>query len=409
MSLYATRISQLTTSDLKQLLEARAVENARLEFKSEVPTKDETLKKLSSFANTFGGFMVIGAKADSSDGRIQDLPGVDVEPGCKQKVVQWCFDGASPPLVVEVSDPIVTPAANGKLCYAIYVAESDVAPHFLNGRKGTWVRTDEFSVRFEARLADEHELRHLLDRRKLVRERRAYILERAKKRFDTYVARKHEDRSGHTAGLGPILEFCVLPRFPARQPCRQEELRTYIQKTWMSWRGVLFPETRNAVLSQHESAIVLDVATGTSIFEVNVWGLLFYAARIAGDRNGAFGVHLHEFVGHVLLFLEHSGRMLQMLGYTGPLLIETAIGPIRGVPWLYVLNRSFGLSATPGSQLDDELAFSISTTSEELVEKRDAVAMEVLRYILFSVNSPNLVGAQQKLENLIQMGCEYNS
>jgi len=40
----------------------------RLEFKSEVPTKDEVLKKLSSFANTFGGYLVIGAKANGADG-----------------------------------------------------------------------------------------------------------------------------------------------------------------------------------------------------------------------------------------------------------------------------------------------------------------------------------------------------
>ena len=40
----------------------------------------------------------------------------------------------------------------------ISVAESDVAPHFLNGRKGVWLRTNEFSARFEAQLADENEL-----------------------------------------------------------------------------------------------------------------------------------------------------------------------------------------------------------------------------------------------------------
>jgi len=65
-------------------------------------------------------------------------------------VVQWCFDAASPPLTVEVSDPIPVPAANGKVCYVVCTAESDVAPHFLKGRKGVYVRIDEFSGRFEA-------------------------------------------------------------------------------------------------------------------------------------------------------------------------------------------------------------------------------------------------------------------
>jgi hypothetical protein len=114
MSIYSTQLSQLTTADLQELLADKAVENVRLEFKSAPPNKDELLKKLSAFANTFGGFLVVGARADSKDGRTEDLTGVNPENGYKQKVVQWCFDGASPPLIVAVSDPIPSPmnAAN---------------------------------------------------------------------------------------------------------------------------------------------------------------------------------------------------------------------------------------------------------------------------------------------------------
>src|SRR5580704_9368413 len=145
MSIFVKPISQLGTADLQELLGDRAVENARLEFKREVPDKDNTLKKASSFANTFGGFIVVGASANGSDGRIEGLPGVEIQNGYKQKVVDWCFGGASPPLTVEVSDPMPSPVGNGKVCYVIYIAASDLGPHFLNGRRGIWVRTDEFS------------------------------------------------------------------------------------------------------------------------------------------------------------------------------------------------------------------------------------------------------------------------
>jgi predicted HTH transcriptional regulator len=74
MSIFTKPPSEAEAADLQELVKGRAVENIRLEFKSMVPDKDETLKKLSSFANSFGGFMVIGAKANSDDGRIEDLP-----------------------------------------------------------------------------------------------------------------------------------------------------------------------------------------------------------------------------------------------------------------------------------------------------------------------------------------------
>src|ERR1700757_261603 len=99
VSVYTTPISQLKPSDLAELLQERAVENTRLEFKREVPDKDETLKKITSFANTFGGSVVIGAAAQGKDGRIEDLRGVDEVPGYKQKIVDWCFKECSPPVI----------------------------------------------------------------------------------------------------------------------------------------------------------------------------------------------------------------------------------------------------------------------------------------------------------------------
>jgi predicted HTH transcriptional regulator len=149
MSIFAKPMSEVGTVDLQELVAESAVENVRLEFKLLAPNKEDTLKKLSSFANTFGGFMVIGAKANSADSRIEDMPGVDEQPGYKQRIVQWCFDGTSPPLIVEVSDAIPAPSGNGKVCYVIYTAESEVAPHFVNGRKGVWVRADDLSQRYE--------------------------------------------------------------------------------------------------------------------------------------------------------------------------------------------------------------------------------------------------------------------
>jgi hypothetical protein len=322
MSIFTKPLSQLGTTDVEELMKDGAVENARLEFKLEVPSKDETLKKLSSFANTFGGFMVIGARASSTDARIEDLPGVDVQSGFKQKVVQWCFDAASPPLTVEVSDPIPVPAANGKVCYVVYTAESDVAPHFLNGRKGVYVRIDEFSGRFEARLATENELRHLFDRRKVILERRASLLGRATRRFNIYATGKSRELTANGKKLGSRLELCVVPRFPARPICEQAKLKPLIMENRVNWRQVSFPRLGNGVVSQYESAILLQAAADFSIFEANVWGMLFYGTEIDNNTRGTPGIiHSPHFVGCVLVFLKHAGIMLRLLGYSGPIVI----------------------------------------------------------------------------------------
>ena len=65
-------MSEFTAPDLAELMRDSAVESVRLEFKSLPPDKEEILKKLSSFANTFGGWLVVGAVANSAGGRLQE-------------------------------------------------------------------------------------------------------------------------------------------------------------------------------------------------------------------------------------------------------------------------------------------------------------------------------------------------
>jgi hypothetical protein len=408
MPFYTKPLSQLDTADLKELLGEQAVENARLEFKLTAPDKDATLKKLSSFANTFGGYMLVGAKADSKDGRLLDLPGVDPIAGYKQKVVDWCFAGASPPLSVEVSDPIPTPTKNGKVCYAIYVSESDVAPHFLNGRKGVWVRTDEFSAHFDEQLANDVELRHLMDRRQLIRERRASLIARAKKRFNTFLDHKHKDKSGQRTDVGPLFEFGVVPRFPARQLCSQKALKQLLSplQTRMGWRNSFFPLVDRRTITQHESEIVLDAAGDTSILEANVWGMLYYATTVRAQETEGLAIHTPQFLGSVLLFVFHAGKILEKLGYSGPLIIESTLGPFLKVPWIYSLGQ-FVPQKDAGSQLDDEIIFSIPSTAEDLRLRSNAVALEVVDSILYSANLAHLVEGYPP-ETLLKLGYAYN-
>jgi len=414
MSIYTTPISQLKPSDLDELLQEQAVENTRLEFKREVPEKDETLKKLSSFANTFGGFVVVGAAAQSKDGRIEDLRGVDEVPGYKQKIVDWCFKECSPPITVDVSAPIPAPNNHGKVCYVISVEESDVAPHFLNGRKGVWIRTNEFSGHFEAALADETELQQLLHRRRLVLDRRSSIVERARKRFGIYLSTTPTDL-GKATPSGALFELCLVPRFPARQVCKQEQIVEFLdQVRYPTYRGVGFPRYQNGVMTQHESAIIRQPLNDMSFLEANVWGMVFYATRLDEEEHpgNLSGIHLYEFVGHLLIFLKHANDLFLLTGLVGSVLIEASFHSVRERKWVYAHQPIPGMvpigTTRPASGLDDEFALSVPTTVEHLCENPDEVAIEILRSIFFSLDWGSLVDSQEKLGTLIQQGRRFN-
>ena len=378
----------------------------RLEFKRDIPSKDETLKKLSSFANTYGGLMIVGAEADSTDGRLVALPGVDARAGYKQTIVQWCFAGAIPPLTAEISDPIPVPGGSTSVCYAVSVAESDLAPHFLNGRRGVYIRTDEFSSRFEPQLANEHELRHMLDRRQLIRDRRARLIDRARERFATFAARPQTPETSGGDFLGSRIELAVVPRFPAAPLCEHVRLLTAIREASVEWRQVGFPRNSYDAITQHESAILLQPCGARSFFEANIWGMLFYTAPI-GERVPQYaGVHTNRFIGHVLVFVRHAGLMLQRLGYTGPLHIELALHDIRDLPWI---SFPSGFAETgPKSELDNTVTFAVASTTDDLQQRSDGLASDLLRSVFFAINWPNIADSPEKLGAIIMTGYEYN-
>jgi hypothetical protein len=410
MPFYTTPLSKLSEVDVQELLADNAVENLRLEFKSTIPKEDQTLKKLSSFANTYGGVMLIGA--EEQDGRITNLCGVPLEPGYKQTVANWCFIKFNPPLVAEVSEPIKL--TNGQFCYVVSVPESDVGPHFINGRKGVWIRTDEFTNRFRAELANENELRALFDRRRAIRERRALNIQRARERFDAHVANRHTDAGGNLTNVGPILELCVTPRFPARQLCSQTDLRQQLNRAAFLWRGVQFLGHGSQSITAYESVIIRDrINVGsTSMFSLDIWGTCFYAAQIAVEVTNVAGVnvtgiHRASVNGFVMAFLLHAARTLKHLGYFGSLVVQANLKSLRGLHWLY--GTGSAVYDKLGSELDKDISFELPELSEVFYSDPYSLGAQILETIYFSTNWSDLVDDPVKLKGVVHEGFAYNN
>lgn len=120
------------------------------------------------------------------------------------------------------------------------------------------------------------------------------------------------------------------------------------------------------------------------------------------------GIHLQEFLGYILAFTAHAGRMLKSLGYAGSVHVDIRLSSMLGVPWLQLLYGQVPQSAGC-SELDDRVAFSIETNHEQLCDKRDSVAADILRYILFAVGLHGLIEQEGNAEKLIGAGYAYNS
>jgi len=406
MGIFSKSISEITYDDLNELLIESAVENLRLEYKREYPGKDEFLKKTSSFSNTFGGYLIIGAEADSSDGRLISFPGVDPQSGYKQRIVQWCFDAISPPIFPVVSDPITLPNNPKRVCYIIYIEESEQAPHFINGRKGIWIRTDEYSQRFEPRLATYDELQHLSAKRDRVVKRRSDLILRANSRFKALTETRYTNLGDNKSGLGSHFELSIIPKYLTRQVCSMARLHGLLEHKRLNWRQVGFPKTTGGIISQHESIIVLRPGSSFSILEANVWGLIFYATEIESKKEQYEGIHLYHFLGQMLVFLEHAILLIQEIGYRGNLLVQMSLNGIRNIPWIYAEgNLPY---EGPFSMLDNSVSFSIQTCTEVFLQNIHSVGKDLLAYVLFATNWAEVAGAPERITDFLIKGYEFN-
>jgi len=385
MSIYSKPLALISTDDLAELLAEPAIENVRLEFKSQLPDKAELVKKLSSFGNTYGGLLIIGAADAGTDGKLSGLLGIEPIPGMKQKLVQWCFDGIAPPLDVDVSESIPCPTDPSRVCYVVKVPESELAPHFLNGRRGIYIRTNEYSQLFEPQLATLDEILRLVERRKPILDRRVKLRDRARARFESFTESSYA-QLGKGETLGASLLLHVAPRYPSAPMFGPHELLDRVRQLTFPWRQVGFPRFTQGVISQHESALVLRPGSSFSLLEATIWGHLTYSGEVEIEiqSGGPVGIHLNHFLGQLLVFLEHARRLLLESGFTGALQIGMELRNVQGVPWVS-FPGGFPEEG-PKSLFDSEVSFELELPATRLFEDRDNVAADLLREIFFALN-----------------------
>ncbi len=417
MAIFSKPLANLEFDDLQELLEGGAVENIRLEFKREAPTRAELMKKISSFANTYGGWLVIGAAEEEGvRGRLGSLPGIDEVLNYKQTIVQWSFEYIGPPIDIQVSEAIPVAGVDGKFLYVIFIPESDLAPHFLNDRKGIYIRTDEYGQYFEPKMATLDEILRLSGRRQAILDRRSFLTERAKSRFTAYVDSAYQGRGRNPNGMGSNLSLVISPRYPNRQLFDRVALIEAMRNNRFNWRNVGFPMGQDGDITQHESVLVLRPGLSFSLIEVSLWGVLAYSTEIEiaigpppreddpPDRQ--VGIHLNQLLGYLLAFVEHAKRMLQSSGYQGNLTANLELRKIRDVPWFHFPGNFAEEGAR--STLDDAAVLDFEFDTNRLNDSRDELVKDILRQILFAVNWPEAADTDEQLNLLIAAGYAFN-
>lgn len=387
MSIFQKPLQSITWSDLEELLTEKARENIRLDFKSQTLGTDKMLKMVSSFANTYGGHLVIGAT--ESNGVIDGLPGTTEEPNFDQQLTQICAGLLSPPLQPLVSPPIRSPLDLQKVCYVVRVEMSDLAPHFIERRKGFYVRTNDHSSQFEPKLGSYEELQHLQHRRQhLVSKREQMVAQ-----FDRVSIELLNSWPGELAGAAIL---SISPSYPSSL-VNEVELADVVGASRL--RIGHFGEYPQLPLRlQHESVFRIDPHQ-EELFIATVHGMMHYTFLFSRtSTDGGIELVPSDLLLESRQRFLHAGLVLQELGAIQPLQVRLRLLGIRG----HRVSVHYGrqIADALGVHLQPEVSLRLATSVDELIEPRELVTQ--LGRLAFPVFGSNAMEMEAHRTQLVQ-------
>lgn len=394
MSIYSKQITLLDYADIDELLTEGTRENIRLEYKRELPGKFETLKKLSSFANTYGGYVVIGAEEDGN-GNLTALPGINQQSGFNQRVTQWCYDGVYPPLQPYVSNAVSHPSKPNRFFYVIYVNQSHEAPHFLNDRKGCFIRTDEFSQRFEATLATYEEIQHLANRRERSIDLRERTIDRARARLEEHIRQNYGSRPNVRGEIDVTMWLAIAPLMPGTDPFQVPIIQRALDESRLGARDTMFPN--GSPQAQLDGFFFPDPRIiNFSYLEVETHGLIFYAEELGhidpdteleegmGPDPEDIYLYISWVIAWVIFYMRYAKGFYSAIGYDGPLLFRLGLERIRGRQFRIAFNPSGTRFDECRPMLDDSIYLEREIDTRAIQEDLIGLISELFRAVSFS-------------------------
>ncbi len=406
LSIFTKQIHQITYEDIHELLVEGVEENIRLEFKRDYPGKSNLLKKLSAFANTYGGYLILGVEEDGK-GKIKSLPGIPKINRLDQTIVQWCFEEIYPPIIPSVSPPIPHPKRKDRYFYVIYIEQSQQTPHILNkSRKGLYVRTDEYSQKFLTRLAKFDELEFLINKRKKAEELSNSLIHRARLRLSTHKRIKYQEHHGTDA----LLHLCLIPLFPQNRMFGPEKLIPFAKESVIKARGGNFPDLCDEKLhSQFESIISENPGIGYySYFEINIYNMLFYVCDITReyktDHTTMHVIPLKVLMAEIILFLEYAKKFYSKSGFNGMLKF---IIRLENIYRQKIRVEGEKIQKSRISYIDNQMEMD-RTFSIMKLSRHKEIALDVFKELCFSLGYKKIYELpEERIDRFFKDGLNY--
>jgi hypothetical protein len=305
-------------------------ENIRVEYKVDLDAnvRKALPKIVSSFANSLGGVLIIGVRADKGV-PLDPIEGFTPPP--KEElgltVENICLQNINPPVLPRCN--VVQSDASGKVFLIVEIDESRDTPHAIENSTKVYVRTGDSSNPYE--LANVDTVISLLKRRDGTDRLRTNLTERARKRAGQAV---HQ--------LAEFVQVSLIPAFPRVPLSSADDAWNYCTQARFKGEHFFPPDTWRRA----QDAFV-SFTPGWEFWVVSTYGLVLMRRRIRqvsvsfrGNTNAQCFDFSDVLLGAIKAIV-FGGRVYEATGYRGNLDIEFSIEGAQGMVMPFLDGTAF--------------------------------------------------------------------
>jgi len=380
--LFSRPIADITFEDVKEFCK-RFREGLRVEYKS---TFDANVKKkisrvASSFANSYGGILVVGINANNGIPQ-EPFDGIefdDREP--RLTVENICRADIFPEVVVYQS--LVPSPIPGKAFLIVQVNESPKAPHAIENSTLVYVRTGDSAN--PTTLADMAMIERLLLRRRELLARWGEFYGES----EEFARKLLEQKSD------PVLEVRIGPVYPTDLVIAREKVFDFLSDYRLQRSSGFQADSTSRhpngaiLLRKHRAARYLNIGEFGTIHYVESLESTVREAEHLSDKSDS-GQVVYPFwwvVGPLLRVLGVAAALVKSHAVSCDLRIEATLANVFGHAFYLPYGEGFGLPSEAGSTVANKIRASTRCSSELLPDKQDELAADLLYQLRWPLGS----------------------
>jgi hypothetical protein len=370
MSLFTKRISEVQFDDVNNFFNLKLREDLRLDYKADFPSDPAQL--IIAFANTAGGIILIGIKANKTTNIPEAILGVPLTAGLEEKVTDIAMSRIRPPIAPEVKvcsykSQADIPQAD-RAIVVIRVSQSEMSPHSDVHNNAIWIRNHN-----KCEQASLDTIEQLLERR----DKRTQMRERMEQEVNE-VATKALHELPLRDGRLRYYEIRFSPAFPLRitfDKSTDDFLTTQINtiertdNVYIKLGGIDFTKRSR---SDNRLSRLFSFSRNGSL--INIEPL---------EMPSPEEVYAERAIQILAKMLRASVRIFEHFEYFGRLSIQVTVGDIRGIKLSGLIPKQYAFPFDePRISLEGDIRIEESRSLDDIKENETVILSSVYNDLL---------------------------